>query len=67
MTILEKQNPNWKSKDNYNRLKYDPIETHHRLVDDTIEKAKDDERKSCWRIEYRKLEDIKILFTTKNT
>ena len=29
-----------KNKDNYNRLKYDPTETHNRLVNDTIERLK---------------------------
>ena len=29
-----------KNKDNYNRLKYDPTETHNRLVNDTTERFK---------------------------
>ena len=29
-----------KNKDNYERLKYDPTETHNRLVNDTIERFK---------------------------
>ena len=33
-------NPNSKSKDNYDRLKYDPTETHNRFVNDTIERFK---------------------------
>ena len=56
-----------KNKNNYDRLKYDPTETHNRLVNDNrkIQKAKNDERKSCGRIKDRKPKNTK--FTTKNT
>ena len=58
-----------KSKNYYDRLNYDPTETHNRLLNDhrKIYKAKDDERKSCQRIKDRKPENTKTLFTNKST
>ena len=42
-----------KNKDNCNKLKHDQ-QTLNRLVNDTVEKTKDDERKSSLRIKDRK-------------
>ena len=58
-----------KNRNNYDRLKYDPIETHKRLVNDTIERFKKQKmmkKKSCRRIKGRKREYNKFLFTTIN-